>query len=266
MKMEKSKINEHYNSEVKIYSDSPKCTMPDLFIRKLEVLKIEDTIKKIVAQDDVSSILEIGCGNGYTISQLRNSINSRFVGVDSNKNMIKLALKRRLRNIEFKVDDILKTKIKDESFDIIFTERCLINIMNWNLQLKSLEQIRRILRKGGYFIMLEAFDDGLNILNATRRSLGLEKIDQAWHNYYFKKKRFEAYAKGKFYDWKNSPKHKITYDNFLSSYYFGSRVLYPSLISGKKEIQYNNKFVEYFSLVPSVGNFSPIQLCVLQKI
>ena len=264
--MKKNKIEKHYDLEVNTYSNSPKCTMPDLFIRKLEVSKLESIINNLVNQDNKISILEIGCGNGYAISQIKKNINSKFLGVDSNKNMIKLALKRKLKNVEFLVDDILKTKIKNESFDIIFTERCLINIMDWKSQLKSLQQIRRILKKGGHFIMLEAFDDGLNTLNAARMSLGLEKIEPAWHNYYFKKKRFEEYVRGKFSDWKNISKYKITYDNFLSSYYFGSRVLYPSLITGKREIQYNNKFVEYFSLVSSVGNYSPIQLCVLKKI
>ena len=62
------------------------------------------------------------------------------------------------------------------------------------------------------------------------------------------------------------PNKKISYDNFLSSYYYGSRVLYPSLIEGKSPIKYNNKFIEFFTLIPNIGNYSPIQACILQKI
>jgi len=257
-------INQHYNEEVNKYSNSPKSTMPDLYVRNLEVKKIHEILSELTEKKLDYSILEVGCGNGYTSSKLTKKISAKFFGIDSNKNMIKLALKRR-NNVTFKVDNILNTKIKDEKFDIVFSERCLINLNTWKSQMKALRQIHRILKKGGYFIMLEAFDDGLKELNDARTAVDLEKIKPAWHNFYFNKKKFETFIRKKFDDQKNKSTKKIKYDNFLSSYYFGSRVIYPALINAKKNIVYNNMFVKYFSLVNSVGNYSPLQVCVLKK-
>ncbi len=256
-------LKQHYDKEAKEKSLSAKSTMEDIFTRNLEVIKIEETIRNLLENKEHKTILEVGCGNGYTISKLARKYDCKFIGIDSNESMIKIALKRKVKNANFIVSDILKPKFDDEAFDIVFSERCLINLHSWDLQCKALMQIYKVLRKGGHYLMLETFDDGLNELNQARKSVGLKKISPAWHNYYFKKRRFESYVKGKFV---GRNKRKITYDNFLSSYYFGSRVLYPSLIEGKMPIKYNTEFAKYFSLIPSVGNYSQLQLCVLQKI
>jgi len=155
--------------------------------------------------------------------------------------------------------------LKSEKYDIIFTERCLINLMSWELQKKAINQIYKLLKKDGTFIMLEAFTDGLNNLNLARKALGLKNIEPAWHNNYFVKKRFEKSIKMKFCFLKTSTT-KNNYDNFLSSYYFGSRILYPSLIESKGlSVAYNNKFIEFYSYIEPVGNYSPLQLCMLKK-
>jgi len=262
--VEFKKIYKHYDEEAKKYFSSPKSTMPDLFIRKKEIEKIIEVLNSVV--DKAERILEIGCGNGYTITKLAKNFECDFVGTDSNKSMIRIAKKRKkIKNLEFKINDVLNLKIPKESFDIVFTERCLINLIKWNNQMKALHNIHRVLRKDGKYIMLEGFNDGYSELNKARKVLGMEKIKPAWHNQHFSKSKFEKFIKPLFYDFFNKSS-KIQYDNFLSSYYFGSRVLYPSLVENKKKIVYNNKFVEYFSYVPSVGNYSPIQLCVLEKI
>jgi len=112
--------------------------------------------------------------------------------------------------------------------------------------------------------MLEMFEDGLNELNGARKAVGLERTPPPWHNRFLKKRELEKYVKGKF-DNALRKSSGVAYDTFLSSYFFGSRVLYPALIQGKREIEYNNKFVQFFSGSPPFGNYSPIQLCILQK-
>ncbi len=263
MATELKKIYTHYENEAKSKSSSSKSTMQDQFIRQLEIEKISQLLKEI-RNNNSEKIIEIGCGNGHTIQKLSKIIKAEFVGVDVNKKMIDIAQSKKNKNNTFKVDDIVNTKIPKNSFDIVFTERCLINLANWKTQKKALKNIFSILRPKGRFIMLEAFDDGLIDLNKARKSLNLEKINPAWHNYYFNKKQLEGYVKPMFLDY-FSKSQKIKFDNFLSSYYFGSRILYPSLIQNKTKLTYNNKFVEFFSFMPSYGNYSPLQCCVLEK-
>jgi ubiquinone/menaquinone biosynthesis C-methylase UbiE len=257
------KIYTHYENEAKSKLSSSKSTMQDQFIRQLEIEKISQLLKEIL-KNNSEKIVEIGCGNGHTIHKLSKKTKAEFVGFDVNKKMIEIATSKKNKNNTFKVDDIVNTKIPKNSVDIVFTERCLINLTNWKTQKKALKNIFSILKPKGRFIMLEAFDDGLMDLNKARKSLNLEKINPAWHNYYFNKKQLEVHVKHMFSDY-FSKSSKIKFDNFLSSYYFGSRVLYPSLIQNKTKLTYNNKFIEFFSFLPSYGNYSPLQCCVLEK-
>jgi ubiquinone/menaquinone biosynthesis C-methylase UbiE len=210
-------------------------------------------------------VLEVGCVNGYTISKLSKKLECNFVGIDSNQQMIQLASKRRLKKNIFSKQSILEPKFRSGMFDIVFTQRCLINLISWKSQKTALNQIHRLLKKDGFLVLLEAFDDGLKELNQARHIIGLEKISPAWHNLYINKTKLHDFIQKKFVN--GDPKSKkLTYDNFLSSYYFGSRILYPGLLEKKSQIKYNNKFVEFFSLMRPLGNYSPLQLTILKKI
>jgi len=262
-KTDTNKILEHYTNQAKLYKASPKSTMKDLFIRGLEVSKLTETLTKLSNKN--TKVLEVGCGNGYTISKLSKKLECNFVGIDSNQQMIQLASKRRLKKIIFSKQSILEPKFRSGMFDIVFTQRCLINLISWKSQKTALNQIHRLLKKDGFLVLLEAFDDGLKELNQARHIIGLEKISPAWHNLYINKTKLHDFIQKKFVN--GDPKSKkLTYDNFLSSYYFGSRILYPGLLEKKSQIKYNNKFVEFFSLMRPLGNYSPLQLTILKKI
>jgi SAM-dependent methyltransferase len=260
----KRSIQEHYDDQARRFGRSPQSTMKDLSTRRLEVERLERALEDLTGKQDCK-VLEIGCGNGYALSRLSKSLDCRFFGIDANRAMIRIASKRKLKNVTVKVDDILSPRLREDDFDVVFSERCLINLGNWRMQKRALENIHGILRRNGHYVMLEMFEDGLNELNEARRAVGLEKISPAWHNRYFRKAELEKYIKGRFENVLRKSSGAL-YDNFLSPYFFGSRVLYPALIQGKGEVEYNNKFVEFFSGTPPFGNYSPIQLCILRKI
>ena len=261
-KTDTNKILEHYTNQAKLYKASPKSTMKDLFIRGLEVSKLTETLTKLSNKN--TKVLEVGCGNGYTISKLSKKLECNFVGIDSNQQMIQLASKRRLKKNIFSKQSILEPKFRSGMFDIVFTQRCLINLISWKSQKIALNQIHRLLKKDGFLVLLEAFDDGLKELNQARHIIGLEKISPAWHNLYINKTKLHDFIQKKFVNGGSKSK-QLTYDNFLSSYYFGSRILYPGLLEKKSRIKFNNKFVEFFSLMPPLGNYSPLQLIILKK-
>lgn len=256
-------IREHYKEQVKKHGLSKQSTMMDINTRNKEVEYIIKHLRILMKKFKNPKILEIGCGNGYTAEQIVNSLNVKsLVCIDFLENFIKLVKKRNLKNIISEVGNVLNLKYEDSSFNIVFTERCLINLGSWEDQQQGLNEIYRILEKGGYYLMIECFTDGLNNINEARNVLGLNSIPQPFHNLYFDKEKFFHFIKGKF--------EKITVqpssENFLSSYFFGSRVLYPALIQGKKDIVYNNKFVEFFKYLPSYGNYSYIQKFLLKRI
>lgn len=263
-----SKIKKHYVEVAKEYGSSKQSTMKDTNIRDLEVDKISEVLGILKNYCQNPAILEIGCGNGYTAEQIVKRLNlSSMTCVDYCKELVEIAKKRDLENIVFKVDDVLSLRFEDSSFDVVFTERCLINLDSWENQQRALNEIWRVLKKNGVFIMVESFADSLKILNEARNAVGLDSISQPFHNLFFEKKRFLEFIKGIFEDFSvNHPESRLgNCGNFLSSYYFGSKVLYPALILGKREMEYNNKFVEFFKYMPGYGDYGYVNMFVLKK-
>jgi len=262
------KIKMHYIKEAKEFGGSKQATMRDINIREKEVEKITSCLNVLKTHFKEPKILEIGCGNGYTAEQIVKQLDVNLMCIDLCEDFIEIAQKRTLENVTFRIGDVLNLEFNDASFDIVYTERCLINLDSFKKQQEAINEIRRVLKVGGCFLMTEAFTDGLNELNEARKTIGLEPIPQPYHDLYFDKKELLQFIQDKFVDFSTahpSPAFE-DHENFLSSYYFGSRVLYPALIAGKKELVYNNKFIEFFKYVPAYGNYSPVQMFIFEKI
>ena len=262
-------IKSHYKIQAEKHRDSPSSTMEDLIIRKKEM----ESIFSFFHLRDVSRIsdkvLEIGCGNGYMLEQLASSFPSReFHGLDFSHELLEIAAKRKIKNGSFSQGDVRKLSFENESFDIVFTERCLINLLSWEDQKKALKQIQRILKKGGFYFMIESFTDGYDNLNKARQELGLGIIPVAHHNLYFDKTEFQKFIEPSFLI--ASPAalgdgdHSKLVSNFLSSHYFTARVLHPLLTKGNADLK-NTEFVKFFSFLPPSGEYAAIQAFILQK-
>lgn len=255
------KVIKHYAEQAKKYGKSKKSTMLDVTTREKEINALIETLRTLLERYDSPRILEAGCGNGYTAEQISKKLKVGLECIDSSKEMVRIAKKRKLKNVKFKIGNILRLNYPDASFDIVYSERCLINILSWEKQKKALLEIYRILRKDGVYIMIEAFKDGLERLNKARAELGLYMIKEPFHNRYFNKKDLLKFIKNKFKPMPEFAHHR----NFLSTYYYGSRVLYPALIR-PQEPKYNTAFVKFFKYFPSYDNYSPIQMYVLRKV
>jgi ubiquinone/menaquinone biosynthesis C-methylase UbiE len=154
----------------------------------------------------------------------------------------------------------------DAHFDFIYTERFLINIPDWEEQLEALKEIHRILKRGGYFLLIECFMDGLRNLNKARVECGLSPLEPKPFNTYLDKEKILESFEGKF---KILPspmrlgKKYVFYSNFLSSHYFIARVLHALTTKGTD--MKNTEFVKFFSYLPPIGNYSQLQAYLLRK-
>ncbi|MFH1545376.1 MAG: class I SAM-dependent methyltransferase [archaeon] len=258
-----NKIKEHYARIAGEFGASKQSTMKDEFVREKEVEKLIEQIGILKKQfKGKPKILEIGCGNGYTAERIVKELDLELTCIDFSKELLEVANKRNLEKAQFKLGDAQNLEFEDESFNIVFTERCIINLKTWENQKKALNEIHRVLKKEGVFLMIEAFTDGLKNLNDAREAVGLKPIEQPFHNNYLDKEKFLEFIENKFE--RNNKNQNL--ENFLSSYYFGSRALYAALIEGKKELVYNNKFIEFFKYLPPYGNYSYVQMLILKKI
>ena len=172
-----------------------------------------------------SRVLDVGCGDGSTINKLYQEKKVTGVGIDYSMEMINRAVNHKTNgDILFVNKSILLTSNEDfGQFDIVYTQRCLINFDSFEDQKMVINKIKKLLKANGKFIMVEATLDGLEQTNKLRHILGLEAISPPWHNLYFKINDVNNLQTDDFFIEK--------LEEVSSTYYFVSRVIYAKYSS-----------------------------------
>lgn len=176
------------------WEDSKTVSIIDKNLHKIEI----DLAKRYLMPSDI--IADIGCGDGQATVEYAKKVKSVTAIERSNfllKKAKEAARKAKLTNINFKKDDILTLDLK-EQFDVIITQRLLINLMSWPEQQKALLNIYKALKPGGRFIMIENTTDSFNALNEMRAEVGIPPIPQHWHNRFFDYEKLEKFLEDKF--------------------------------------------------------------------
>lgn len=103
------------------------------------------------------SVLDVGCGSGYTPCLIAKRYRCNVIGVDISEYMIskanELAAEERLENVTFRVADAHKLPFNDEEFDIIIAESVLMFIPD---KQPVLHELLRVLKPNGYIGNLES--------------------------------------------------------------------------------------------------------------
>jgi ubiquinone/menaquinone biosynthesis C-methylase UbiE len=261
-------IRAHYRRVAEVHGTSPRSTMEDEFVRQKELEWITSYRDLLRLRNGAPlKILDLGCGNGYTLALLGKATPpDQFWGVDFSEELLEIARSRGLANCALMQGDARQLAFETDTFDLVYTERCLINILDPSDQMQALREIARVLKPGGSYLMIECFTDGLANNNKARADCGLPPIKEAHHNLYFEKELFLEEIRDLFTCvdvTEQAPEFPCRW-NFLSSYYFVSRVLYPSLLHGGELVR-NSEVAKFFSFLPPMGNYSPIQAFVLNK-
>ena len=100
-------------------------------------------------------ILDVGCGDGTDIEIFINEYGLNSFGIDiyQHQNIDKLG-------INFSQASILNIPFKNESFDYVFLHDVLHHIdeeeQGYKKHIRGLQELKRVCKKGGYIIILEA--------------------------------------------------------------------------------------------------------------
>jgi len=234
-------------------------TLKDHNLRQLEIARMGEYLKR------GESVLDVGCGNGYSTLRFALERGVRIVGVDYSEEMIanaQASLKKvlrkhpRLKNkVEFLTADALKLDevFPKRRFDTVLTIRCLINLQSWEDQKRAIAQVHGVLKRRGRFLMLESSLLGLERLNSVRRSVGLHDIKVSWHNLFFDEKKLLRYLSRRF--------EILDVDNFCSTYMLISRALHPMLWEPDYERPINRAAL----YMPNMGDYGYNKIFVLRK-
>ena len=256
----------HYLSQVSEKGLDAESTMPDHFVRKKEIETILETLSFLNKKD--LKILEIGCGNGVLLNELYKNNYTSVTGIDFLEEFVKLSKSRNLP-YEVKVGDVRSLQFDNESFDVLISERVIINLLDKEHQSKAFSEVRRVLKKKGYFIMFEASEDAWINSNNAREEFGLSKVPMPSQNRWFKENELDSFIDKRFKIIKEINRQKLQPSNVLSSHYFMSRVVHAAIIkslAGDIALR-NTHFTRFFSeLLPPQGNYAPVQFYCLEAI
>jgi ubiquinone/menaquinone biosynthesis C-methylase UbiE len=255
-------IKDFWNNQGDKFKESHWASWGDHFMINLEI----ELISGQIGQSRL--ILDVGCANGFSaFKQLETHPSIEMIGIDFAEKMINTAkqeLKEKHSNlidrIQFDVGDICKLNFEDEIFDLAYTTRVLINLPNWELQKKGIDEMIRVVKKGGRVVLLEAFWEPLNLLNAIRALKSLPPLVEHDFNRYLKIKKIDNYL--------SSLGLQFERVDFSSIYYLGSRFLRELVTDIDKYEGYSNPINELFFNIEkeySGGGFGIQQAYIIQK-
>ena len=165
-----SDVKSFWEDRARDYGTSAAATLEDPHLRHLEI----ETMRKWLRRLRPTTVLDVGCGNGYSTVSLAPSFpGTRFVGIDYSEQMIQRARAVGAPNCDFVVGDILDSATLPSagSWDVAYTQRCVQNILEADLQVTAVRNLLRMIRPGGALLLMECSKDGLRDFNALRRKV-----------------------------------------------------------------------------------------------
>lgn len=106
-------------------------------------------------KEESSSILDLGCGTGISTRQLAERGKS-IVGCDKDQKMIEIAFKYPAKNISYVVAVAEELPFGEEKFDLVTA----FGAFHWFANEKALSEIKKVLRRGGAFCVVNKNDIG----------------------------------------------------------------------------------------------------------
>jgi ubiquinone/menaquinone biosynthesis C-methylase UbiE len=257
----KSEIMGYYRERV---DNGKYCTSPDFNLREVEIEHLSKRLK------DGIKVLDVGCGNGYSTLSLASKHQSDFTGMDFVPEMITAAKELRKEiptkgRVEFQVGDVTNIQLPEETFDVVISERCLLNLIDRQQQWQAMRQIAGVLKPGGLYLMLEGTLQGLQKLNAVRQQFGLDSIPEAAQGY--------NWFSNKFDEEELLAEASTIYSEHVETqrfgmYFFIARVIHPLLVAPenpKYDARINTIAQQIAGQMPNFEDMGHVALFVFRK-
>ena len=212
--MKRDIVLEHWNQRATL--SAPIAGSDDIIAKEIEINAISKHIR------DGMVVAEFGCGNATTAIELLKKHDIELYCFDVSPVRIEQAYKlvdsAGFRDrIHLSVCDVRNEPIISNKFDIVYTERMIINLPDWATQKMAICYLLNHLKENGKYLMCENSIQGLENINKLRLSVGLSEISSPWHNVYIDDDLVTSLSIKGF--------KLVDVDLFSATYYFLSRVV-----------------------------------------
>jgi len=230
----------------------------DLVAKEIEIEAIAKYVKEGMR------VLDVGCGNGVTAIELARRFPIRITGTDISQEKVLESQKMAegveiCGEIDFAPLDILHVEKVEETFDMIYTERVIITLLEWETQRRAISNIFKFLKPGGIFVMCENSHEGWEEINRYREMLQIASYSPPSDNRYLRDTDIRSVQTGGI--------ELEAIDYYSSTYYLLSRVVnaYLSKVENK-EPTYDAEINQIAKKIPSIGNMGQGRIWVWKKL
>jgi ubiquinone/menaquinone biosynthesis C-methylase UbiE len=261
-RIDAEQIQQYWTNQALMHGESADASWSDTSVIHMEIAEL----CKHLREND--TVLDIGCGNGYSTIQLARRRRISIRGLDYIPEMIDIARRRLeagveglLGQVEFAVGDLTALDEPEGRYDKLILVRVLINLGTWGRQEKTLRECVRVVKPGGLLLASEATLQGWRRLNEFRAEWQLPPIPMPSFNCYLDEERVV--------DCLSSSMHLVGIVNFASTYYVGTRVLKPLLANAvgldSKVPDPTMHWNRWFSQLPPFGDYGTQKLFVFER-
>lgn len=271
--MNEDEIKEHWEEWAQTYGTSPRATTKTSTAKALELDALTRAFKDILASLPVKRVLEVGCGNGQNCFHLSQAFPLlSFTGVDFIPKMIESArvAKNQLGlkddRLLFLEGNVLDLQLPESTYEIIYTDRCLINLNKDELQKQAISALAKFLPSGGYLVMIENSQQTYAKQNRARELVQLPPRKPAEFNHFFDEEIILPHLR-------TADLELLKAEDFISLHDLILYVLVPAINGGA--VDYQHPLVEVatrlniglsFEFPGSLGEFGQNRLFLCRKI
>jgi SAM-dependent methyltransferase len=114
-----------------------------------------ELVFQAVAEVRLTSVLEVGCGEGELAQRMTVELDGIVVAIDQSERMVELA---RARGVDTRVGDVQELPFDDASFDVVVAAWMLYHVPDLD---RGLAELERVLRPGGRLVAATNASDHL---------------------------------------------------------------------------------------------------------
>jgi ubiquinone/menaquinone biosynthesis C-methylase UbiE len=252
--MTQDAVLDHWNQRASL---ATRAGSDDTLAKELEIEALSQHIR------DGMVVAEFGCGNATTALELLKRHDIELYCFDFSPAMIEQARKvvrdaGMEARIHLMVCDVRNEPAIGKKFDLVYTERMIINLPDWATQAGAIRYLLGHVKPGGQYLMCENSAPGLDYLNKLRLLAGLQAITPPWHNVYLVDELVASME--------IPGARLVDVELFSSTYYFLSRVV-NAWLAAREGVQpsYDAPVNQLALLLPPFGDCAQGRLWVFEK-